>query len=340
LVLERKQQLSLCDYPIIENVGENDVRIHIKSCGICGSDIHYYLYGKIGDFVVNEPMILGHEASGVIVEMGKNVKGFKVGDRVCMEPGVPSLRSKETLSGRYNIDPTVRFWATPPIHGCLRENVVHPAMFCFKLPEDMSFEEGAMIEPLSIGMEAAKQASIEPGDVAFVNGAGTIGIMTALSALAGGCACVIIADIKQAKLDIAGKYKNIIPVNAKKQDIRETIADLTGGWGADRLFECSGFDGCYPDFFTMSANGATAVLVGIPQEPVPIDVSYLQKKGITLKTVFRYVNEYPKSLAQVASGKIDVKPLISKVFPFDKAVAAYEFAAAGHNDVVKVVIDL
>lgn len=340
LVLEKQQQLRLGEYPIEEQVGDDDVRIQIKSCGICGSDIHYYLHGRIGDFVVEEPMILGHEASGVVTEVGSHVHHLHPGDRVCMEPGIPDLKSKETLSGQYNIDPSVRFWATPPIHGCLRENVVHPAMFCFPISDAMSFGEGAMIEPLSIGMEAAKQAAIQPGDVAFVNGAGTIGIMTALSALAGGCSSVIIADVKQAKLDIAGRYRNIIPVNSAREDVRSFVQKATRGNGADRLFECSGFDGGYPSFLTTAAPGATAVLVGIPGGLVPLDVGYLQKMGITIKTVFRYVNEYPKAIAQVASGNIDVKPLISKVFPFDQAVSAYEFAAAGHEDVVKVMINL
>lgn len=340
LVLEEKLKLSLRDFPITETVGPDDVRIQIKACGICGSDVHYYLHGGIGDFIVREPMILGHEASGVVTEVGANVKNLKVGDNVCMEPGIPDLRSAETLSGNYNIDPAVRFWATPPIHGCLRENVVHPAMFCFKLLPGMSFEEGATIEPLAIGMEAAKRAEIEPGDVAFVNGAGTIGMMTALSALAGGCSKVIIGDIKQKKLDIAASYENVVAVNSKDENVVDAVMRLTDGKGADRIFECSGFDKCFPDFMRAAASGATVVLVGIPTNPVPIDVNYMQARGIAIKTVFRYVNEYPKTIAMVAAGKIDVKRLISKTFPFEKSIEAYEYAAAGHDDVVKVVITL
>ena len=340
LVLEKQLDLDVRDYPIHETVGADDVRILIKSCGICGSDVHYYLKGNIGNFVVKEPMILGHEASGIVTEVGSNVTHLRVGDRVCMEPGIPDLHSRETLSGNYNIDPAVRFWATPPIHGCCRENVVHPAMFTFRIPDNMSYDEGAMIEPLSIGMEAAKRARIQPGDTALVNGAGTIGIMTAISALAGGCSTVYIADIKQKKLDIAATYDGIVAINTKGKDVVKEIMDRTEGMGVQHVFECSGFEGMFPHIFEAAAPGANVVLIGIPGNPVPIDINFLQQRGITIKTIFRYVNEYPASIAQVGSGKIDVKRLISKVYPFEKSVEAYEYAAAGHEDVVKVMIRL
>ncbi|AEV30139.1 theronine dehydrogenase-like Zn-dependent dehydrogenase [Sphaerochaeta pleomorpha str. Grapes] len=340
LVLEKKQSLSLRDFPIEETVGPDEVRIQIKACGICGSDIHYYTHGAIGDFVVREPMILGHEAAGVITELGSNVEGFKLGDRVCMEPGIPDLKSKETLRGNYNIDPKVRFWATPPIQGCLRESVVHPAMFCIKLLDNMSFAEGAMMEPLAIGMEAAKKARIEPGDTALVVGCGTIGIMVALSALAAGCSTVFISDVKQPKLDIAAGYPNLIPINTIQENLVKAISQYTGGYGVDRIFEASGYAPVYPDFLRCARPGCKVVLVGIPGEPVLIDVSFLQGRGISIETIFRYVNEFDKAVALVSAGKIDVKRLISKSFPFDKSIEAYQFAAANHPDVVKVMIEL
>ena len=144
LFLDKQDSLSLRDVPLPQDLGANDVRIKIANVGICGSDVHYYLHGRIGGFVVNEPMVLGHEASGTITEIGSAVKNLKVGDRVCMEPGIPDYGSRETLRGMYNLDPDVRFWATPPIHGCLRETIVHPANLTFKLPDNVSFEEGAL----------------------------------------------------------------------------------------------------------------------------------------------------------------------------------------------------
>ncbi len=152
LVLEAKGTLSLRPCPVDETLGPNDVRIANHTVGICGSDVHYYTHGAIGQFVVNEPMILGHEASGVVVECGKDVRNLAVGDRVCMEPGIPNAASKAAQLGLYNLDPEVRFWATPPVHGVLRSHVVHPAAYTFKLPDQVSFAAGAIVEPLAVGV--------------------------------------------------------------------------------------------------------------------------------------------------------------------------------------------
>jgi D-xylulose reductase len=340
LVLEEKRKLSLRDFPVEENVGPDDVRVKILACGICGSDIHYYTEGAIGDYVVREPMILGHEAAGKIIEKGARVRGLEIGDLVCMEPGIPRPFSRETMTGNYNIDPDVVFWATPPVHGCLRENVVHPAQFCFPIPQGMSAAEGAMIEPLAIGIEAAKKAAIKPGDTALVVGCGTIGIMCAISALAAGCSKVYISDVKQEKLDIAGSYPNIIPLNTAKRPLEESVKEASGGRGVDVLFEASGFPGVYPHFFRCAAKGAVVVLVGMMNGTVPIDVAFLQGRGIRIETIFRYINCFDRAIALVNAGKIDVKRLISKTFPFADAIAAYEYAAAGHESVVKVMIEL
>lgn len=175
LVLEKVGELSLRDIDLPLEVGPNDVRIEIHTVGICGSDVHYYTHGRIGPFVVEQPMVLGHEASGTVMEVGSNVKTLKPGDRVCMEPGIPNPISRASRLGLYNLDPEVVFWATPPVHGCLTSHVVHPAAFTFKLPSNVSFAEGAMIEPLAVGMQAAAKARITPGDTALVTGAGPIG---------------------------------------------------------------------------------------------------------------------------------------------------------------------
>jgi D-xylulose reductase len=343
LVLESKGKLSLrdvSDAEIGESMGPEDVRIAIKACGICGSDVHYYVEGGIGDYIVRKPMILGHEAAGVITETGAAVRHLKVGDLVCMEPGIPRAFSPESMSGNYNLDPEVVFWATPPVHGCLRESVVHPSQFCFKLPEGMTAAEGAMMEPLAIGIEAAKKAQIKPGDTALVTGCGTIGVMCAIAALAGGCSTVYISDVKQEKLAIAGSVKNIIPVNTADVDLREFIMKETGGRGVDRIFEASGSPKVYPGFFRCAAKGGRVVLVGIMNGTVPIDVPFLQGQGISIEAIFRYVNCFDRAIALVGAGKIDIKKFISRTYPFDDAVAAYEYAAAGHGDVVKVMIEL
>ena len=202
LVLEKTRQLSLRNIDIEEPLGPFDVRIAIHTVGICGSDLHYYTHGRIGPFVVEAPMVLGHEASGTVIEVGNQVTHLKAGDRVCMEPGIPDPNSKATRLGMYNLDPAVRFWATPPVHGVLRPTVVHPANFTFKVPDTVSLAEAAMVEPLAVGMHGAMKARIKPGDLAVVMGAGPIGMVTALAALAAGCSQVVISDIVQSKLDL------------------------------------------------------------------------------------------------------------------------------------------
>ncbi len=215
LVVERKGELSLRDIDIPLVVGPDDVKIAVHTVGICGSDLHYYLHGGIGSYRLEMPMVLGHEAAGVVVETGSKVVDLKIGDRVCMEPGIPNLSSRASKLGRYNVDPDVVFWATPPVHGALTPFVVHPAAFTYKLPDSVSFAEGAMVEPFAIGMHAATRARIVPGDVAAVIGSGPIGIMTALAALAGGCSRVYISDLSSEKLNVARGYAGIHPVNTR-----------------------------------------------------------------------------------------------------------------------------
>ncbi|MEO9167815.1 MAG: alcohol dehydrogenase catalytic domain-containing protein, partial [Aestuariivirga sp.] len=240
LVLEKKMQLTLRDIDLPSKLGPDDLRIAIHTVGVCGSDVHYYTHGAIGKFVVNAPMVLGHEASGTVVELGSAVKNFKVGERVCMEPGVANMNSRATKLGLYNLDRDLTFWATPPDHGCLTPQVVHPAAFTYKLPDHVSFAEGAMVEPFAVGMQAATRARIKPGDVALVTGCGPIGIMIALAALAGGCSKVLISDVSAPKLKIAGQFAGIIPVNIIEQKLDEAVQANTDGWGVDVLFEASG----------------------------------------------------------------------------------------------------
>ena len=182
LVLERQHELALRDIELPLEVGPGMVKIAIHTVGVCGSDVHYYTHGKIGPFVVNAPMVLGHEAAGTIVEIGAGVTHLAVGDRVCMEPGIPDPNSRASRLGMYNVDPAVSFWATPPIHGVLTPEIVHPANYTFKLPDNVSFAEGAMVEPFAVGMQAATKARITPGDTAVVLGAGPIGTMVAITA--------------------------------------------------------------------------------------------------------------------------------------------------------------
>jgi D-xylulose reductase len=338
LVLERKGELSIREIALPTKVGPHDVKIRIHTVGICGSDVHYYEYGAIGPFVVKEPMVLGHEAAGTVVEVGEAVKNLKTGDRVCMEPGIPDPNSRASRLGIYNLDPAVRFWATPPVHGCLTPYVIHPAAYTFKLPENVSFAEGAMVEPLAVGMHAAVKAKIKPGDLAVVMGAGPIGIVTALAAIAGGCSQVVLTDVQQPKLDLAAALGPIRPVNVAKENLRAVIDDLTDGWGADLVFEASGAPPAIQAVAEALCPGGRIVLVGLPIRPVQLDLVALSAKEASIETVFRYAHVYPRALALMGSGKIDVKPLISRTFEFPDSIEAFDFAVKMPPDCVKAQI--
>lgn len=356
LVLEEVGKLSLREIDVCEPFTDDDVRIDIKSVGICGSDVHYYKHGVIGPFVVKQPMILGHEASGVVSEVGANVTHLAVGDRVCVEPGVPDPHSKETRLGRYNMCRKLRFWATPPPpyatnllddpawaagHGCLRPSVVHPANYTFKLPESVSLDEGAMVEPLAVGMHAATTARVRPGDVCAVVGAGPIGFLTALSALAAGCSKVYISDLSAARLRVAESLApgKIVGLDAGGGDVADKVAAATDGWGADIIFECSGSPQGAQLVPFLGCPGAKAVFVGCPPD-TPISIGELQVREMEVLTIFRYAHVYDKAIAMLESGLIDVKPIITNHWDFEDSVAAFEFSCAPPDETIKSVIHL
>ncbi len=338
LVLEKIGVIRLREIELPTEPGPDDVKIAMKNVGICGSDVHFYEHGNIGPFVVKAPMVLGHEGAGVVVAVGSNVTTLAVGDKVCMEPGIPRWSSRASRLGLYNLDPAVRFWATPPIHGCLTPEVVHPANLTFKLPDNVSLAEGAMVEPLAVGMQAAAKAHISPGATAVVIGSGTIGIMTALAAAAGGCSRVYVVDVQQEKLDIAAKYPSLTPINLKKEDAVARVKEATGDWGADIVFEASGSLKAYETLFEYACPGGAVVLVGMPPAPVAYDVVAAEAKELRVEHVFRYANIYGRAIDLLGSGKINVKPLISKSYPFERSVEAFEFAAKAQPDIIKTQI--
>ncbi|HBE01639.1 MAG: sulfurtransferase [Spirochaetes bacterium GWF1_41_5] len=339
-VLEKAEHLVIREIDIKEYLSPHDVRIKITNVGICGSDMHYFKHGKIGPFIVKEPMVLGHEGSGIITETGSEVKTLKVGDCVCMEPGIPDNNSVASKRGIYNLDPDVKFWATPPVHGILRTSVIHPAEYTYKLPEAVSLEEGALVEPLAIGVHAATKACIKPGDIALVIGAGTIGIVTAFSALAGGCSNVIISDIRSEKLDIFKSNREIITINSSKENLHELVMDLSGGWGADIVFETSGNKKITETILDDICPSGKLVYIGMPADPVYFDIVKAQSREISIITIFRYAHVFPKAIALIGSGKIDVNRLITSRFAFKDCAEAFTNQLNPKAQSIKTMIQL
>ncbi len=340
LVLERKGDITIRDIPLDEELGPRDVRIALRNVGVCGSDVHYYTHGAIGPFVVREPMILGHEASGVVVEVGREVANLSPGDRVCMEPGIPDPRSRASRLGLYNLDPAVRFWATPPHHGVTRPTVVHPAEYTYRLPENVSLRAGAMVEPLAVGMHAVAKAGITPGDVAVVVGAGTIGLVTIMAALAGGCSEVIALDVKRPRLEIASGLGPVRTVNLSDADPVDLVNEVTDGWGADIVFEASGATPALNDALVLLRPGGRLIAIGMPLEPVHYDVVAAQAKEVRMETIFRYANVYDRAVKLLASGAINLDPLVTETYPFKKSREAYEYAVEPKETSVKIQIEM
>ena len=207
---------------------DDEVLVKVEYVGICGSDLHYYESGRIGDFVVKPPFVLGHEAGGTVVEVGANVKNLKVGDRVAMEPGKTCGHCEFCKSGKYNLCEDVVFFATPPVDGVFQEYVAHEAGLCFKLPDNVSTLEGALIEPLAVGMHAARQGEAKLGQTAVVTGAGCIGLVSLLSLKAMGVTKVIVVDVMEKRLQKALELGADAVINGKEEDTVARIQELTG----------------------------------------------------------------------------------------------------------------
>lgn len=345
LVLEKKGEISLRDFPAIDklesSLGPLDIRIKLHTVGVCGSDVHYYTHGRIGPFVVNEPMILGHEASGTVIETGSLVSSLQIGDRVCMEPGIPDANSRATQIGMYNIDPNVRFWATPPIHGILRPTCVHPEAFTFKIPDNVSFAEAAMVEPLAVGVHAATKARIKPGDIALVMGAGPIGLVTALSAIASGCSRVFLSDLADEKLEIARSMNSaILPINSRTTDLKTSILKETDGWGVDIVFEATGSADAAETVFQALSPGGCVVLIGGQSDPISFDVGAAMVREARVESIFRYAHVFPRCIRMLSSGLINVRPLITKKYIFEDSVEAFNVAADARPENIKIQIEI
>lgn len=325
----------------IPNVKENEVLIKLEYIGICGSDLHYYETGAIGDYVVKPPFVLGHEPGGTVVEVGKNVKHLKVGDRVALEPGKTCGHCEFCKTGRYNLCPDVVFFATPPVDGVFQEYVAHEANLCFKLPENVSTLEGALIEPLAVGFHAAMQADAKIGQTAVVTGAGCIGLVSMMALKAMGVSKVYVVDIMQKRLEKALELGADGVINASEVDVVEQIMKLTDYKGCDIAIETAGTQMTTVQTIHMAKKGSTIVLVGYSKSgEMTLPMSLALDKELTFKTVFRYRHIYPMAIDAVASGKVNLKGIITNIFDLDDVQKAMDYSVNNKADIVKAVIKI
>ena len=338
IFMQGTNNMVIKDVPMPE-VKDKEVLIKVDIVGICGSDVHYYQHGKIGSFIVEGDFILGHECAGEVVEVGKNVKNLVVGDRVALEPGKTCGVCEFCKSGKYNLCPDVEFFATPPYHGVFTNYVAHPEDMCFKLPDNVSNVEGALVEPLAVGLHASDQGRVKLGDTVVIFGTGCIGLMTLLSCKAKGASKVIVVDILENRLKVAEKIGATHVINARNNDVIQKIDELTNGRGADVVIETAGAEITLKQTVEAVRRGGTIVLVGMtPKDEVEFDFMKLMGKEAEIKTVFRYRNLYPIAIKAIASGSINVKDIVSHEFEFDKTKEAFDFVVGNASDVVKAVI--
>ena len=320
---------------------ENEVLVKVEYVGICGSDLHYFESGRIGDFVVEYPFVLGHEAGGTVVEVGANVKNLKVGDRVAMEPGKTCGTCEFCKQGKYNLCKDVIFFATPPVDGVFQEYVAHEANLCFKLPDNVSTMEGALIEPLAVGFHAANQGGAHAGQTAVVMGAGCIGLVSMMALKAEGVSRVYVVDIMQKRLDKALELGADGVINSREKDAVQTILDLTDGLGCDLVIETAGTEITTRQAIEMAQKGANIVLVGYSKSgEMTLPMSLALDKELTFKTVFRYRHIYPMAIDAVASGKINLKGIVTNIFDFDDIQNAMDKSISDKANIVKAVVKI
>ena len=317
----------------------DEVLVKLEYVGICGSDMHYYETGAIGDYVVKPPFVLGHEPGGTVVEVGSNVKHLKVGDRVALEPGKTCGHCEFCRQGKYNLCPDVVFFATPPVDGVFQEYVAHEAALCFKLPENVSTLEGALIEPLAVGFHAANQGGAHAGQTAVVMGAGCIGLMSMMALKAEGISRVYVVDVMTKRLEKALELGADGVINGRDEDTVEAVRRLTGGAGCDLVIETAGTEITTRQAVHMTKKGAVIVLVGYSKTgEITLPMSLALDKELTFKTVFRYRHIYPMAIDAVAAGKVNLKGVVTDIFDFDDIQNAMDRSVADKANIVKAVV--
>ena len=320
---------------------DNEVLVKLEYVGICGSDLHYYETGAIGSYVVEPPFVLGHEPGGVVVEVGKDVKHLKVGDKVALEPGKTCGQCEFCKTGRYNLCPDVIFFATPPVDGVFQEYVAHEAGLCFKLPENVSTMEGALIEPLAVGFHAANLGEAHIGQTAVVFGAGCIGLVSMMALKAKGVSRVYVVDIMPKRLEKALELGADGVINGAERDAVEAVLELTGGAGCDLVVETAGTQITTRQAIHMAKKGSTIVLVGYSKSgEMTLPMSLSLDKELTFKTVFRYRHVYPMAIDAVAAGKINLKGIVTDVFDLNDIQNAMDRSVADKANIVKAVVKI
>ena len=311
--------------------GPHDVLVQVASVGVCGSDVHYFEHGRIGSHVVEAPLVLGHEASGVVVEVGASVTRLAVGQRVSVEPGVPDFSCAQCLAGRYNLCEDIRFYATPPIDGAFAELVTVHEQFAHPVPDTLSDDAAALLEPLSVGLWACRKGEVGAGTRVLVTGAGPVGLVAMQSALALGAASVTVTDVNPHRLALARELGATDTLDVSASPVSSS------GLSVDVLLECSGNPPATADAIRAVAPAGRVVLVGMGGDEMTLPVSRIQERELTVTGTFRYAHTWPAAIALAASGRVQLDRLVTGHYGLDQVRDALTAARTDAHAVKPVV---
>lgn len=329
-VLREKRRITLESRPV-PRPQPDEVLIRVASVGVCGSDVHFWHDGHLGDWVLTEPLVLGHESSGTIVAVGSDVTPSRIGDRVSIEPQRPNTTSAETLSGRYNLDPGMRFFATPGCDGAFAEYVTIQSHFAWAVPKSISDDAAALMEPLSVGIAAMRKAGITAGSRVLISGAGPIGIVATQTARAYGASQIIVSDINTARRDQAASFGATDTIDPQKVDI------ATLDFRVDAYIDASGAASAIQAGIRAVRPGGKVILVGMGQADMQLPVSVIQNHELLVTGVFRYANTWPTAIGLVERGLVDLDGLVTGHFPLDQVDAA--LASTATAGVLKSIVN-
>lgn len=337
-VLNKPLDIEVKQVPIPEP-REDEALVRVHCIGICGSDVHYYEHGRIGRYVVESPIILGHELAGEVVRVGSQVRNVKPGDRVAVEPGVTCGRCHHCKSGRYNLCPDVQFMATPPVDGAWAEYVTVRSDFLFKLPEGMSYEQGALIEPLSVGLHAMKRGRVAPSDRVLVTGLGPIGLLAVLAAKLYGVQEIYGTDIVPFRRELAKQLGAACVIDPVQENAVERLMELSGGEGVDVVVESSGNGRVVGDTVQLVKRGGRVVLVGMPAaDEIPFNVNQIIDGELDVLGVFRYANTYPDAIQLLSKSGVNIEQVITHKYALDDIQEALDMVRNNKDTSIKVMI--
>lgn len=337
-VLHGARDLRVEEVPV-PDVGPDDVLVRVRACGICASDVHYYETGRIGRYVVEAPMIVGHEAAGDVVAVGARVTHLQPGMRVALEPGVVCGRCQYCKAGRYNLCPHVTFYATPPVHGAMAEYAVLRADFAYPIPDGIGYAEAALVEPISVGIHAARLGGVKPGDTVLVLGAGPIGLLAAVAARQAGAEQVVVTDLYPLRLEVARRLGVTAAVDVRTEAVRPVLDRLTGGEGADVVIDTTASVRVLESAPDLARRGGTICVVGLPEnDAVTYRMNTVVDKELAIRGVFRYANTYPAGVRLVASRRYPLEAVITHRMPLSEAVSAFHMAMYQKDQAIKIVV--